>query len=212
MAKKNTTPDLGSILSEATETVNAASSDFAAPVMEATTEPAPVETAAHVADDFTEVVDEPTTASTDDEPTVLHSVEDTRKSARRYIEFVDNLQKPLLVSAYRKTILHPGDESLMESYELERAKRGKYSVEDAVSENDELYHAMTRAREFMQLCDSAPFTNDEKESLTGPLAEVLQKHQAMHLTPEMALLLAVAMVMLPRVAPLIPQFRKGFTL
>lgn len=199
--------DLLEVLGQATEAVNNDNpTDFT-----------PIETAAPAADyseDFGHDATQPDPEATEDEPTAapLPTPEDARKSARRWIEFVDNIQKPALIASYRQTVLRPGDEARMDAFEQERAARGRYSIEDAVTDDKDFYHVLARAKEFTELCDRAPFTDDEKESLTGPLAEVLEKHSQLQLSPEMALLLAVAMVMLPRVAPLIPQFRKGFNL
>lgn len=194
------------VLGQATEAVNTGSaSDFSPVEAPAASEPEP-----DFSGDFGEAppvdeVDEP-------EPAQVHSPADIKKAARRWIDFIDNLQKPVLVASYRRTVLHEGDTERITAFEQARAARGRYSIEEAVTEDGEFYHVMTRAREFAELCDKAAFTNDEKEALTGPLAEVLERHSRLQLSPEMALLLAVAMVMLPRVAPLIPQFRKGFNL
>jgi hypothetical protein len=193
------------VLGQATEAVNTGNATDFSPIETPPAEPAP-----DYSEDFgeaaeAEIVDE-------QEPVRVHSPADTKKAARRWIDFIDNLQKPVLVASYRRTVLHEGDTERMTAYEQQRAARGRYSIEDAVTEDGDFYHVLTRAREFAELCDKAAFTDDEKDSLTGPLAEVLERHSKLQLSPEMALLLAVAMVMLPRVAPLIPQFRKGFNL
>lgn len=209
----NNAPDLSDLLSVATEAVNTDSaSDFTPLTVEA---PAP--TIDDAPDDFgpepeaTETNDEPTADAADvDAPTKTPA--DARKSAERWISFVDNLQRPMLIAAYRKNVLHPGDTERITEYEQKRAARGKYSIEDAVSEDTDFYHVLARAKEFSELCDKAAFTADEKETLAGPLSEVLEKYTSLQVTPEVALLLAVAMVMLPRIAPLVPLFRKGFTL
>ena len=197
---------LADILGQATEAVsNNNATDFAQ-----VETPAP-ESAPDYSADFNDEVPEAEVVD-EQEPVRVHSAADLKKSAQRWIDFIDNLQKPALVASYRRTILQPGDEERMSRYEQERAARGKYSIQDAVSDDSDFYHILERAREYGELCDKAAFTTDEKESLAGPLAEVLEKHSRLQLSPEMALLLAVAMVMLPRVAPLIPQFRKGFNL
>ena len=197
--------DLASVLGQATEAVNTDNATDFEPIEAPTAEPQPDYSA-----DFgpeqpsAEVVDD------DEEAIPLRTPADAKKSARRWIDFIDNLQKPMLVAGYRRTVLHPGDEARMTAYEQKRTAKGRYSIEDAVTDDSDFYFILERAREYGELCDAAAFTEDEKESLTGPLAEVLEKHSRLQLSPEMALLLAVAMVMLPRVAPLIPQFRKGF--
>jgi hypothetical protein len=196
---------LSDVLGQATEAVNTDNATDFSPIEAPATEPIPDYSGDFGEAPEAEVVDE-------QEPVHVHSPADIKKAARRWIDFVDNLQKPLLVASYRRTVLHEGDTERMAAFEQTRTARGRYSIEDAVTEDGEFYHVLTRAREFADLCDKAAFTDDEKESLTGPLAEVLERHSRLQLSPEMALLLAVAMVMLPRVAPLIPQFRKGFNL
>jgi len=201
---------LAEVLGEATEAVNSGNDTDFTPIETPAAAPEPQP---DYSDDFgpeqpgAEVVD-------DDEQTAipLPTPEGARRSAQRWINFIDNIQKPLLVAGYRKSIFHPGDEARMDEYEQRRTAQGRYSIEDAVTDDSEFYYVLNRAREFTELCDKAALTDDEKDSLTGPLAEVLEKHSRLQLSPEMALLLAVAMVMLPRVAPLIPQFRKGFNL
>lgn len=196
---------LSDVLGQATEAVNTGNATDFAPIEAPAVEPAPDYSA-----DFD---DAPEAESVDEqEPVNVHSPADIKKAARRWIDFADNLQKPFLVASYRRTVLREGDTERMTAYEQQRAARGRYSIEDAITEDSDFYHVLTRAREYAELCDAAAFTEEEKESLTGPLAEVLERHSRLQLSPEMALLLAVAMVMLPRVAPLIPQFRKGFNL
>ncbi|GAA4353052.1 hypothetical protein GCM10023185_13290 [Hymenobacter saemangeumensis] len=204
--------DLADVLAQGTEAVNTGTaSDFAPDVQ-------PTPEASSSPDDFgpePEEVDaqEVFTAGDDDETeTAAPTPEDALKSARRIISFVDNLQKPFLVSAYKRSVLWPGDEEKLTEFNRQRAARGKYSLQDAITEDSDFYQVSKRAEEFFALCEAAPFTDDEKDSLAGPLSEVLEKYTSLQLTPEMALLAAVAMVMLPRVAPLIPAFRKGFTL
>lgn len=200
--------DLSDLLGQATEEMNIPpATDFEPVVIAApTAEAAP--------DDFT---DEPepeffATEEVTDEPAPAPTPADAKKSARRLIDFVDNLQKPLLVNAYKSTVLLDGDYEKVQEYHKQREARGKFSFQEAITEDDAFYDVSKRFEEYMELVKAAPFTDDEKDSLSGPLAEVLEKHTAFQLTPEVALLLAVAMVMLPRVAPLIPMFKKGFTL
>jgi len=209
MGKPKAEPlDLSDVLAQGTEAVNTGNASDFAPEVHA---PEPVADS----DDFGPEPETPEVVSASDDDETEPSAptpEDAHKSARRLLIFVDNLQKPLLVAAYRKSILLPGDEEKLREHQREKAKRPKYSMQEAISEDSEFFDVSERAKEFFKLVDAAPFTEDEKESLTGPLSEVLEKYTALQLTPEMALLAAVAMVMLPRVAPLIPMFRKGFSL
>lgn len=53
--------------------------------------------------------------------------------------------------------------------------------------------------------ENMPFTKDEKKSLIEPLAEIL-KNTKMETTPQNALMIAAAMVAVPRIMPLVPLY------
>lgn len=208
MGKPTTNTDLADLLGQATETASSPGAADFAPIEVQPAAPTPDDVPTAEFGPEPDPVGEPETF--EEEPVKVVNPEDARKSARRIINFIDNLQKPFLTSVYKKTVLFEGDYEKVQQFHEEKAKRGTYSFQDAITEDNDFYDVSKRFEEYMDLVKAAPFTEDEKDSLTGPLAEVLEKHSQFQLSPEMALLLAVAMVMLPRVAPLIPQFRKGF--
>jgi hypothetical protein len=196
--------DLSDILAASVETQNSPVSDF----IQHSADPDPLQ----LSDDF----EEPKTIETETEKETISDIplskEALKKASLRWIGLFDHLQKPFLVNAYSKAILKPGDtEALTDAqkrYDLSNEKK----IQEAVSENDHLYGILKRFDEYQQAIKGISFTEEEKEMIAEPLAEVVEIYKNMHMSPQMALLAAVAMVMLPRIEPIFPQLFKGIKL
>jgi hypothetical protein len=202
MAEK--TQDLSSILAASVETQNATVNDFITVPETPSTD--------DLSDDFDEAEEVETETEKDPENEIPLSKAEIKKAAKRWIGLFDKMQKPFLVNAYEKAILKPGDEQLLKSHQKNVDLTGPKKIKDAISENDDLYYVLKRYDEYIDACKNIPFSEEEKEMIAEPLAELVEKYKKMHLSPEMALVAAVVMVMLPRVEPLFPQFFKGIKL
>jgi hypothetical protein len=127
-----------------------------------------------------------------------------KKQAAFWIGAVNMLQKKFLPVVYKKTILEEKDTVLLKDWREKKKRNPSYSIEDAITEDDELFHALDRYERLSEACDSIAFTQEEIDSITEPLAAVLEKHQTGTTTPEAQLAIAVALVMLPRLIPFFP--------
>ncbi|MEZ0610458.1 hypothetical protein ACAW74_18230 [Fibrella sp. WM1] len=134
-----------------------------------------------------------------------------RRQATQLVRTFDVAQKTLLRSwVYPRTILEPGDRELVTEYRT-RAKAAKKTKQlQLPDQDDDLWNALNRYEQLDKACEELPLTDDEKADLIAPLADVLEKHQKGALSPEMALLLAVAMIMLPRLEPVFPKLFSSF--
>lgn len=129
-----------------------------------------------------------------------------QKMAMRWVKAFNAVQKMALRPVYRKTILQPGDhESAEEALKAYKENPG-VRVEE-VFQGDK--GTMRRIEKFLDAMNELPFTDDEMESLADPLAEVIEKHRSLRMSPEAALVLSLLIVMLPRIEPVIPGLAKA---
>ncbi|MBO0930350.1 hypothetical protein [Fibrella aquatilis] len=145
-----------------------------------------------------------TTADPDAEPPKTRSF--YRRQATQFVRTFDVAQKTVLASfVYPRTMLEPGDRALVSEYRT-RYKTAKRSNRLEVPvEGDPLWDALRRYEQLDAAVGELPLTDDEKADLVAPLTDVLEKHQKKALTPEWALVVAVFLVMLPRLEPLFPN-------
>lgn len=157
-------------------------------------------------DDFEETVDDvPETAQ--DDPVI--SAGGFKRMAKRWIQTFNVFQKTLLKPSYQRTILEKGDIEKMRSYRKD-AELSKCDITDIYHENEESYHVIERFDKYMKAVEDLPLTQEEIDDLTEPLSEVIQKYNSMQVGPEGQLLLAVLVIMLPRVEPVFPSIAKLF--
>lgn len=117
---------------------------------------------------------------------------DARSLAKQLVDDLSALQKTALAGfVYPNTILRKGD------FTLEKESRnGIFSPEHAA--------AKERMAEYEHKLAELPFTKEEKEQIAKPLAAVILKYQSMmKISAEFSLVLAVFLVMLPRLEPLL---------
>lgn len=110
--------------------------------------------------------------------------------------------------AYPQILLKEGDAELVVDFR-ERLKVVPEREQNSFSanillENNDLRSALTRVEKAMDCIHNAPLSKDEFDMLVDPLAEVIEKYKWMQVGPEANLLLAVIIIMIPRVEPLFP--------
>lgn len=135
----------------------------------------------------------------DEEPG--ESKESLQKMARRFVRFFDALQRLSLRPVYKRTILRPGDKEAADEF-IRRAKSsGNSSIQDIDGlESDQV----ARIEKFMEAMKDLPLSDDDMESLIDPLADVIEKHRSLRMSPEAALVFSLLIVMLPRIEPIMP--------
>ena len=133
------------------------------------------------------------------------------KQAKFWLGTFNMLQKKVMPFVYKKTILQEGDSVLLNDWREKKRQNPNLTIEDAITEDDKLYHALDRYERLDAACGSVAFTDEEMQTLTEPLAAVLEKHQAGGSSPETQLAIALVIVMLPRLLPFFPGL-SNFTL
>lgn len=140
----------------------------------------------------------------DPEPGEQEPVQDKsfwREQARMWISAFDTLQRSALANyVYPKAILEPTDRQKLARFK----NRTKGRRKDDIVYDDDIQSVLDRYAELEENIGKLPFSSGEKETLTAPLANLLEKHQSGQLSPEVALIIAVAIVMIPRLAPGLP--------
>lgn len=135
-----------------------------------------------------------------------------RRQAKQFVKTFDVAQKTVLGSiVYPKAILEPGDRELVADYRVKYKTSRKSNRLEIPAKGDELYDALQRYEKLDQACSELPLTPEEQADLIAPLTDVLEKHERKALTPEWALVVAVFLVMLPRLEPMFPKLFASLT-
>lgn len=158
------------------------------------------------ADDFENFETEIEDIDPEDEPPKAKKF-NAKKIAYYWIRSFNIIQKRVMKSLYKKTILQKGDQEAVER-NIQQEDAGIVIGEPEKGTPE--YFQRQRMEKFLKYCEAAPFTDDEVEMLVDPLAQVVEKYKALQLTPEGQLALAVFFVMLPRLDPLFPSLTKMF--
>ncbi|MEL6558340.1 MAG: hypothetical protein AAFQ94_09160 [Bacteroidota bacterium] len=133
-----------------------------------------------------------------------------KRMAKRWIKTFNVFQKTLLKPAYKKSMLQTGDIDKMAKYK-EHAESTKKDVTDIYHSHEGSYEVFQRFERYARAVEDLPLTQEEIDDLTEPLAEVIQKYSYMQVGPEGQLLLAVLVIMLPRIEPVFPSITKLFS-
>lgn len=130
---------------------------------------------------------------------------DARKQAEGYIRIFNKLQKPGLTWTYGQLILNAGDVDALSALQKRKDLEAGFTLDQACQENDQLYAILQRFDRYAQAVEKVSLTEEEIESIIEPLTAVIQKYRWMQLGPEAMLVITVALVMLPRLEPLLPR-------
>ncbi|MBO0946988.1 hypothetical protein [Fibrella forsythiae] len=173
--------------------------------------PPPVDSPSMDPGDFDlEVDQDPVSTDPGAEPTKNRAF--FRRQATQFVKTFNVAQKTVLSSVvYPKTILEPGDKQLVADYRVKYKTRSKSNKLEIPAEGDELYDALRRYEQLDQAISELPLSAEEQADLIAPLTDVLEKHQQKALTPEWALVVAVFLVMLPRLEPVFPKLFSSLT-
>jgi hypothetical protein len=137
--------------------------------------------------------------------------EDKAKSmAGTWVKWFNSVLKLSFPWFYRKTILAKGDEEKMAAFVRKNRGKTEREMQDAISNDDTLWPVQTRFDRYMKALEAAPLSEEEMQFISEPLSELIIKYRWMQLGPEWSLVIAVFLVMLPRLEPVIPGLRKLF--
>lgn len=129
--------------------------------------------------------------------------------AMRYVKMFSSFMKMLLTPLYRKTILEDDDIKKMQAFRQKHHGKSEKEMDEAVHSDHDMWPVVNRFDQYMKAVQEIPLDEDEKKMIAEPLGEVIQKYKAFQLSPEWMLLIAVAMVMFPRMVKLIPDVNKA---
>lgn len=129
--------------------------------------------------------------------------------AMRYVKMFSSFMKMILTPLYRVTILEKDDIEKMREFNQKNRGKSEKEMDEAVHSDHEMWPVVNRFDQYMKAIKEIPLDDDEKEMIATPLGEVIQKYKSLQLSPEWMLLIAVAMVMLPRIVKLIPDVNKA---
>ncbi|WP_080056735.1 hypothetical protein [Spirosoma aerolatum] len=135
------------------------------------------------------------------------SFQDYVEDAGLFINLFDSLQTGVLTPVYRSKYQEPDDIELIRRYkeETKQIKAGTLLEENRTVQTDPFLDAVNRVTDCKEAIKAIPFTPREKTKLKEPLAKVLEKYSSVSISPEMALLLAVLMIMAPRIIQVLPD-------
>lgn len=135
---------------------------------------------------------------TEDEDQPLKTLSECRRDAKAAVDLVDGLQTTVLKRyVYPKTILVKGDKDKLRRYFDENER------------SEDVFDAYKRYQKLVEYSEALPFDKEDKERIIKPLSRIIQKYQTKALSPEWTLVLAVLIVMLPRLQPLFPSIFSG---
>lgn len=145
-----------------------------------------------------------------DEPEPVEIDAKTHKSAARYVKMFSALMKMVFKPIYRRTLLEPGDIEKMRDLQNKNRGRSDKSIDEVISSDSELWPVVNRFDKYMKAVDEIALDKEEIEMLAEPLAEVMHKYKKSILSPEWTLVISAGMIMVPRLAPMMPDISSIF--
>ncbi len=134
----------------------------------------------------------------------------TNKTAARYVKMFSAIMKMIFKPIYKRTLLEPGDIEKMRDLQNQNRGRSDKSIEEAISSDNALWPVVNRFDKYMKAVEDIALDKEEIEMLAEPLAEVLHKYKKSQLSPEWMLVISTGMVMIPRLAPMMPDITNIF--
>lgn len=128
------------------------------------------------------------------------------KTAQRWVKAFDHLQRGIMRTMYRKTMLKDGDADKAKQWARQYEKSGG-KMEDIINGD---WETKERLDKYTEALKELPFTEADREAIAEPLSELIEKYKHLQLSPEWALVFAVSIVMLPRIEPIMPNLKDLF--
>jgi hypothetical protein len=141
-------------------------------------------------------------------PTEPEERKSIRAVAKTYAKWFSHGLKLLAKFIYPAKLLKEGDPETIGTFKEALAAQPPRKQDDffnqSLEENPELGFALRRMERVQSLIDESPLTEEEMEILIDPLVGVIQKYQWMQVGPEAELVIALFLIMTPRIEPLFP--------
>jgi hypothetical protein len=132
-----------------------------------------------------------------------------KSAADRYVKMFSSFLKLILTPLYRKTILHKEDPKKMDEFRRKHAGQSEKQMDEAVHSDHEMWPVVNRFDQYMKAVAEIPLDEDERDMIATPLSDVLYRYRSFRLSPGWMLIVAVCIVMLPRLVSLIPDVNKA---
>lgn len=180
-----------------------------------TTLPPPSEPATTTVQDNGAFEEEPRRVTEEDltdkqEPVSPYTADKALKTARSWVRSFSKLLKMIFKPVYRGTVLAKGDIEKMQEFRNKNRGLSETQMEEALHSQHDLYPVANRFDKYLKAVESIELEQDEIDAIAEPLSECIIKYRSLQLGPEWMLLFAVAMVMLPRLTPMMPDLSKIF--
>lgn len=134
-----------------------------------------------------------------------------RKMAASWVNKFNTLIRMIFTPIYKMKILEEGDIEKIAAFRKKNPGLSDAKLDEAIHNDSEMWPVVNRMDKFMKVVKEVPFTEEEKEDLIEPLAQLIEKYKKLQLGPEWMLAISVFLVMLPRIEPLFPNISKFFT-
>lgn len=141
---------------------------------------------------------------------IPYTTDKALKTARSWVRSFSKLLKMIFKPVYRGTVLAKGDIEKMQEFRNKNRGLSETQMEEALHSQHDLYPVANRFDKYLKAVESIELEQDEIDAIAEPLSECIIKYRNLQLGPEWMLLFAVAMVMLPRLTPMIPDLSKIF--
>lgn len=131
--------------------------------------------------------------------------ESSHRIARRYINIISLGLGTSARLLYPRALITDAqadlNATLKAKVEAASPRKKAQIVNDAIDSEPAMAEAYNNFLRVQKLVDQAPLSDEEKKDLLEPLAECVEKYRFMQIGPEFSLLMAVVVIMAPRIAP-----------
>jgi hypothetical protein len=145
------------------------------------------------------------------QPAPEYSPTKAKSTAKTWTKWLSSLMRFTFPYFYKRTILAKGDVEKMKVFVDQHKGMSEKQMEDAINNDQEMFSVNTRFDRYLKAIDSVKFTDEEMDYIAEPLSDLIIKYRHLQLGPEWSLVLAVAIVMLPRFEPMFPGLGKIFS-
>lgn len=192
--------DLGAELAEPTEKVNKVFADM---------DESSIRNSYNLSDFKPEVQETQSTATEffDDEapkePVPVRDGHFYRSEAKRITRLLDKGLRMIIPPVYKSTVLEKGDIEALRKHQVRTKVNKDSNVYEDYSEDEGLMALLDRYERLDDMVKKVGLTKDEMDDLEDDLTEVLKLRQKSFFSPEVSLLITVAVIVFARLEPVV---------
>lgn len=157
---------------------------------------------------FEEAAPAEETPTTEQEPEEQVSASGAKSMAEFMVRMFSAMMKMVFTPLYKLTILEDTDVQRMDEFRKKHAGQTEKQMEEALHSDHAMWPVVNRFDQYMAAVREIGLTKEEQEMIITPLSECIVKYN-WKLSPGWMLVVAMLMVMLPRVTRLIPDTNKA---